>query len=218
MTAAPVINPVVILSTYYAFSGNLKVVAARICLGIVSSVIIGLFFAPRSSKKDEVLRGGAFYRLMCGCSGYEDLGSAATFRGKTALFIRHSQTEFFSVGKYLVIGTFFASFFQMSGTYSFAAAQNRGGLAASLLVMMMMAFALSLCSSSDAVIARSFARQFPMGALMGFLVFGPMMDIKNVMMLSSGFSARFIGKLLAVAFLVCFFVVFIFFSFEGIGL
>lgn len=45
--------------------------------------------------------------------------------------------------------------------------------------MMVMAFGLSLCSSSDAVITRSFAAQLPMGAIMGFLVFGPMMDIKT---------------------------------------
>jgi len=36
-----------------------------------------------------------------------------------------------------------------------------------------------------------------------------MMDIKNVMMLSSGFSRRFIGKLLFTAFIVCFAVVFL---------
>jgi uncharacterized membrane protein YraQ (UPF0718 family) len=32
MTATPVINPVVILSTYSAFSGNLTVVIGRVCL------------------------------------------------------------------------------------------------------------------------------------------------------------------------------------------
>jgi uncharacterized membrane protein YraQ (UPF0718 family) len=36
-----------------------------------------------------------------------------------------------------------------------------------------------------------------------------MMDIKNVLMLSSGFSKRFIGKLLFTTFTVCFAVVFL---------
>ena len=89
-------------------------------------------------------------------------------------------------------------------------------LAVSIIIMMTMAFVLSLCSSSDAVIARSFANQFPMGAIMGFLVFGPMMDIKNVMMLSSGFSKSFIVKLLFTAFIVCFAVVFLFTGLGGI--
>jgi uncharacterized membrane protein YraQ (UPF0718 family) len=218
MTVSPVINPVVILSTYYAFSGNAKVVAARVGLGIVASIIIGLLFASRSAKKKYVLSGGALDRLMCSCGCYEDAESVTTFRGKAGLFIRHSQAEFFNVGKYLVIGTFIASIFQTLGTGAFTAAQSGAGLAASILIMMAMAFVLSLCSSSDAVIARSFAKQFPMGALMGFLVFGPMMDIKNMMMLSSGFTKRFICKLLAAASIVCFLVVFLFFKFGGIGL
>ncbi len=50
------------------------------------------------------------------------------------------------------------------------------------MLMMAAAFILSLCSSSDAVIARSFASQLPAGAVMGFLLFGPMMDIKNMLM------------------------------------
>ncbi len=208
MTATPVINPVVILSTYYAFSGNLTALLGRVFLGIISSVIIGLTFAF-SSPKNQVLSGGTLDRLMCSCGCYEDAESITTFWGKAELFIRHSQAEFFSVGKYLVIGTFIASVFQVLGTGMFTSAQRGAGLALSIMIMMAMAFVLSLCSSSDAVVARSLSQQFPMGAIMGFLVFGPMMDIKNVMMLSSGFSKHFIGRLLFTAFAVCFSIVFV---------
>ena len=162
------------------------------------------------------MSGGALDRLMCSCGCYEDVESIPTFSGKLGLFLRHSQAEFFSVGKYLVIGIFIATVFQVLGTGIFTAAQRGADLAMSIVIMMGMAFALSLCSSSDAVIARSFSRQFPMGAIMGFLVFGPMMDIKNVMMLSSGFSRRFIIRLLFTAFFVCFAVVFLFFGLGGI--
>lgn len=208
MTATPVINPVVILSTYYAFNGNLTVVVGRVCFGIIAAIIIGLIFAI-CPPKDRVLSGGALDRLMCSCGCYEDAESITTLSGKVGLFIRHSQAEFFSVGKYLVIGTFVASVFQALGTGIFTSAQSGAGLAVSIIIMMVMSFVLSLCSSSDAVVGRSFANQFPMGAIMGFLVFGPMMDIKNVMMLSSGFSKRFIGKLLFAAFIVCFAVIFL---------
>jgi len=209
MTAAPVINPVVILSTYYAFSGNLSVVIGRVGFGIMAAVIIGLIFMIWPPKS-HVLSGGTLDRLMCGCGCYEGVEAAATLWGKISLFIRHSQAEFFSVGKYLVIGAFIASIFQVLGTGIFTAAQSGAGVLVSILVMMVMAFLLSLCSSSDAVVARSFAGQFPLSAIMGFLVFGPMMDIKNVMMLSAGFSKRFIGRLLLTAFIVCFVVVILF--------
>jgi uncharacterized membrane protein YraQ (UPF0718 family) len=208
MTATPVINPVVILSTYYAFSGNLAVVLLRVCFGIIAAVVIGLFFAVYPPK-GRILSGGMLDRLMCGCGCFENAESIATLRGRAGLFLRHSQAEFFSVGKYLVVGTFIAAIIQVLGIGKFAVSQRGAGLAISIVLMMLTAFILSLCSSSDAVIARSFAMQFPMGAVMGFLVFGPMLDIKNVLMLSSGFSKRFIGKLLVTAFFVCFAVVYL---------
>lgn len=214
MTATPVINPVVILSTYYAFSGNMTFVLGRVCLGIISSVSVGLIFTVWPPK-GPVLSGGALDRLMCSCGCYEEAESVTSFKGKAGLFLRHSQAEFFSVGKYLVIGIFISTLFQTMGTGMFTAARSGTGLVISILIMMAMAFVLSLCSSSDAVVARSFANQFPMGAIMGFLVFGPMMDIKNVMMLSSGFSKQFIAKLLFTAFIVCFTVVFLFFGLGG---
>lgn len=215
MTASPVINPVVILSTYYAFSGNIPMVAGRVGLGIIAAVLIGLIFAVRPPK-GPVLSGGALDRLMCSCGCYDGTESVTTFREKADLFLRHSQAETFSVGKYLVIGTFISSIIQVTGTGLFTNAQNGAGLVISTLIMMVMAFVLSLCSSSDAIIARSLAGQFPAGAIMGFLVFGPMMDIKNFMMLSSGFTKAFIVRLTIVAFAVCFAVVILFSVLGGI--
>ncbi|MDR2354783.1 MAG: permease [Clostridiales Family XIII bacterium] len=213
MTVTPVINPVVILSTYYAFSGDMRIVIARICLGIVSAVLIGLAFALRPPK-NAVLAGGASAEFLCGC--YEDAEALTRRGGRFELFLRHAQTEFFDVGKYLVIGVFVSAVFQAIGAGTLASAQSGAGRAVSLAVMMFMGFALSLCSSSDAVVARSFANGFPQSALMGFMVFGPMMDIKNVLMLSACFLGRFVTRLAISAFVICFAVVFLF-SYGGGG-
>lgn len=208
MTVSPIINPVVILSTYYAFNGDMSIVLSRVCMGIISSIIIGFSFEFKPAKKN-LLKGGTLDGLMCRCGCYEDTESITTLKGKLGLFLRHSQAEFFDVGRYLIVGTFISSLFQAVSTGTFVSAQSGTALAVSIIIMMIMAFVLSLCSSSDAVVARSFVNQFPMGAIMGFLVFGPMMDIKNVMMLSSGFSKGFIGRLLFTAFTVCFLAVFL---------
>jgi uncharacterized membrane protein YraQ (UPF0718 family) len=193
----------------------MRVVLVRVCLGVLSAVLIGLVFALRPPK-GAVLAGGAFAGLLCGCGCYEGAETVPGFRGKTGLFFRHAQAEFFDVGKYLMFGIFVSSVFQTFGAGVFVSAQGGAGLAVSVAVMMLMGFALSLCSSSDAVVARGFANRFPQGALMGFLVFGPMMDIKNVLMLSSCFSKRFVTGLAAVAFAVCFAVVFLFFGPGGV--
>jgi uncharacterized membrane protein YraQ (UPF0718 family) len=203
MAATPVINPVVILSTYYAFNGNMRMVLARVLIGVVSAVLIGLAFALRPPKA-QVLSGGALGGMLCGCGCCEDAETVTGFRGKLDLFVRHAQAEFFDVGKYLVIGVFISAVFQALGVSAFASARGGAGLAASVAVMMFMGFVLSLCSSSDAVVARSFASGFPAGALLGFMVLGPMMDIKNVLMLSSCFSRVFVARLAATAFVICF--------------
>jgi len=208
LSAAPVINPVVMLSTWYAFGGNWKIVACRVGLGLFCAVLIGLTFSG-AKFKSNVLTGGGLGAL-CGCGCAADPGA-----GKLESFMLHTQSEFFSVGKYLLLGAFVSALFQTMG----AGLSRTGageGLLLPLLLMMAMAFLFSLCSSSDAVVARSFAAQFSMGALMGFLVFGPMMDVKNVLMLSGSFSKKFVLRLAFTMFAVCGAVVFAAFSL-GLG-
>lgn len=208
LSAAPVINPVVMLSTWYAFGGNWKIVACRVGLGLFCAVLIGLTFSGDGSKSD-VLTGGGLGAL-CGCGCAADPGA-----GKLESFMLHAQSEFFSVGKYLLLGAFVSALFQTMGA-GLSRTGAGDGLLLPLLLMMAMAFLFSLCSSSDAVVARSFAAQFPMGALMGFLVFGPMMDVKNVLMLSGSFSKKFVFRLAFTMFAVCGAVVFAAFSL-GLG-
>ena len=205
MTATPVINPVVMLSTYAAFNGNLSVMLGRVGMGILSAVLIGCWFALRPGKLPALSAG--YDRIMCSCGCYGGAGDASTAGEKVSLLLRHSQAEFFSVAKYLTVGAFLAAIFQVAVTNSLLL-QTPTDFALSLLLMMALAFLLSLCSSSDAVVAKSFAARFPLAPVMGFLVFGPMMDIKNVLMLSGGFSRRFVAKLLFVCFAVCFVVVY----------
>jgi len=207
LAVTPIINPVVVLSTWYAFSGSWKIVACRAGLGIVCAVAVGLTFSRSGIKNTGVLGGaaGGTY-CSCGCSTDPDAG-------RFSVYLQHAQGEFFSVGKYLVLGAFISALFQ---THLAGLFRSGNSLLPSLLVMMAMAFCFSLCSSSDAVVARSFAAQFPLGALLGFLVFGPMMDIKNVIMLTGSFSGRFVARLALTMFLVCAGVVFTAFSF-GLG-
>ncbi|MPM08598.1 putative two-component membrane permease complex subunit SMU 747c [bioreactor metagenome] len=70
--------------------------------------------------------------------------------------------------------------------------------------MMAAAFLFSACSTSDAFIARSFSGSVPLGAIMGFLVFGPMMDVKNILMLFAGFKKKVVLGLAALIFVLNF--------------
>ncbi|MDR0433676.1 MAG: permease [Gracilibacteraceae bacterium] len=203
MTAAPVINPVVIFSTYYAFNGNMRVVALRVILGLAAALAVGVTFVIFPPKK-HIMTDNSPARAVCESSYWEIEGGETDFLGKISLLFRHAQIEFFNMGKFLAFGSFVSAVLQTVAPKTLASSASGGGLILSLLIMMSMGFLLSLCSSSDAVIARAFASQFPPAALMGFMIFGPMMDIKNALMLSSVFSGRFIARLTFTAFAACF--------------
>ena len=70
--------------------------------------------------------------------------------------------------------------------------------------MMLMAFLLSLCSSSDAVVARSLSGTLNFIPTLGFLVYGPMMDVKNMIMLHGYFKKSFIIRLAVTISAVCY--------------
>ena len=188
--AAPVINPVVLLSTYYAFGGDWKMVLSRAGFGIAVALALGIFLRLHPPK-ESVLSGNTSSAIVCSCGCEDGAEAPAGLLQKTLAFLRHAQAEFFSVSQYLIIGALVASVIQTLSATLFSAGAG-GGLGVSILVMMAMAFLLSLCSSSDAVVARGLSGAFPTGAIMAFLVFGPIFDIKNVLMLSAGFKKRFI--------------------------
>jgi uncharacterized membrane protein YraQ (UPF0718 family) len=55
---------------------------------------------------------------------------------------------------------------------------------------MLLAFIMSLCSNVDAFFAAAFAGTFSPGSLVAFLVFGPMINVKTLVMMTSTFKAR----------------------------
>jgi uncharacterized membrane protein YraQ (UPF0718 family) len=70
------------------------------------------------------------------------------------------------------------------------------GEVSSSLVMMGLAFVLSLCSEADAFIASSFQSTFTIGSIVAFLVYGPMLDIKNVLMMLAAFKKKLVLSLI----------------------
>lgn len=202
MLVSPVINPVVILSTWYAFNGSYKMIAARCGLGVLCAVLCGLTYLVRPPR-DYIL--GNAVPIQAACEDYSLLMNTDTRLSRFLLMMRHAQNEFFAVGKFLLTGIFVSTLFQ---DLLSQAVSSGGGIAPwrALLLMMGLAFVLSLCSSSDAVVARSMAGSLPVGAVLGFLVFGPMMDIKNAAMLLSGFKTVFVTRLFITTVLVCFLV------------
>lgn len=101
----------------------------------------------------------------------------------------HGADDFLEVACYLVAGAFFAAAAQTFLDRQFIMhIMSTNWL--SILIMMALAIALNLCSEADAFVAASFRNLVGMPGQLGFLVLGPMFDIKLFFMYFSIFSRR----------------------------
>jgi uncharacterized membrane protein YraQ (UPF0718 family) len=194
MLSAPLVNPVVIASTLYAFHGQPYIALLRVCTGIAVALAVGISFIFFTEEKSIIRQGQD--KLSCSCeycsSGTE---SGKGISAKLGMVFSHAGAEFFEVGRYVIVGAFLSSLFQVAVPKDiFDKLLGRNVL--SLIVMMLAAFVFSVCSTSDAFIARTFTNQFSTGAILGFLILGPMIDIKNLLMLLSSFKKGFVVKLI----------------------
>ncbi|MEN6388989.1 MAG: permease [Syntrophomonas sp.] len=191
MLAAPIINPVVISSTAVAFSSNHTMVWLRMGAALLVSFATALVLS--FSVKGTQLNPNAVINIGT-CShdhGCDHDHRAATFGNRIVRTIQASCDEFFEMGKYLIIGAFLGALAQTFIPRSLLSGVGQNHLL-SIIIMVGFAFAVSVCSSADAFIAASFAASFSPGALLAFMVMGPMVDIKNTLMLFKAFKSRFV--------------------------
>ncbi len=186
MLTGPVINPVVMFSTFIAFGNQWSMVFYRGGMALIVALIIAVIISYQF-KGNQLLKQVNHSH----CSH----PAAGTLAQKFVGMLRHAVDEFFSVGKYLIIGAFVAASMQTFLKTSTLIELGQTETTSSL-VMMGLAFVLSLCSEADAFIASSFRGTFSDGALVAFLVYGPMVDIKNMMMMSGVFNKRFVMYLI----------------------
>jgi len=188
MLAAPVVNPVVIASTFVAFrarSSLWTMVVGRFALGMVVAIVVGWVIGERS--KEELLRPRADDEAP---PPLELAAPEPRWKG----FFVHLGNDFLFMGRFLLLGATLAALVQ-----TFLPASVIDGVAripvVSLLVMMGLAFVLSLCSESDAFIAASFVAFGP-AAQLAFLVFGPMVDFKLAALYLGTFKRGFFPTML----------------------
>ncbi|HEX2908452.1 MAG TPA: permease [Phototrophicaceae bacterium] len=190
LLAAPVMNPVVLVSTYVAF-GFGPVWIGRVGLTLVVAIGVGLVFAL-GAKPQEVLRSRSFLPVMGG-SGEIIAPPIITprkpfFAGMHDALIQ-AGNEFFEMGRYLIIGSLLAAGMQTLVSQDVLLALGRGPVI-SVLVMQALAFLLSVCSTVDAFLALAFVGTFTTGSIITFLTFGPMVDIKSTLMFLGVFKRR----------------------------
>ncbi len=182
LLAAPVVNPIVILSTYAAFGWG-PVLIGRLVFSVLIAFIAGLLFnlaAPEEALLPTTQADEA-------CRVVDERQGTGYGRFWQALAI--GGDDFMDMARYLIAGSMMAAAMQTLIPQSTLLALGSGPII-SVVIMMALAFVLSICSTVDAFLALSFVNSFTTGSILAFLVFGPMVDIKSSLMFLGVFRKR----------------------------
>ncbi|MBD2679997.1 MULTISPECIES: permease [Nostoc] len=117
---------------------------------------------------------------------------------KLRLVIDNSVQELRELGGVMVIGSAIAAAIQVLAPRELILSLGAGPIS-SIVVMLILAVVVSICSTVDSFFALSFASTFSSGSLLAFLVFGPMIDIKGVGLMLSIFKPKTVFYLFALA-------------------
>ncbi len=186
MLAAPIVNPIVILSTYAAFRGQnaMEFTTLRVLVGFFVAVMVAL--AVHNLPMWAVVRRGVSAEAPV--EPTEPHTHRFSFRIGSA--VRVAVTDFLDVMVFFIFGVAVSSLFSTAVNQELIMPLALNDWIATGS-MMGLAAVLSLCSTSDAFIAATFIA-FPTVAKLAFLTFGPMFDLKLLFIYSAVFRKRFV--------------------------
>lgn len=199
LVAAPIVNPFVIASTALAYRMDLHMAVLRTAFGYLMAVsaglLLGRFFKGSSFFNVAFLLGAAGSCSCCGASGdhsghvHSGASSSERFTARLLRALRHASSDFVAMAPYLAVGAFIAALASVHVDRKAFLALSEQPVAAGGL-MILLAFLLNLCSQADAFIAASFNGLLPFSSQMAFLLTGPVLDLKLLLMYRTVFKKK----------------------------
>lgn len=197
MLASPIINPVVLLSTYTAFYLiDPSIFYLRVVLGIVIALIIGvimgLLFKENVIKEEE--------QHHC-CHHHEK--TKKCLKNDLIFILKHGCSDLFGVLKFLMIGALIASLVQTVVPKDILLIFSDNKIL-SIITLMLFGYTISLCSTSDSFVGKSLLNNFSKASVVAYLLVGPMIDVKNTFVLFGNYSKKFVITLISLIFIMTF--------------
>lgn len=191
LIAAPIVNPIVIITTHQAFGFDDGILIARLLGGFAVANLIGWLYS-RHPDPDGLLTE----RFAASCAfAQEDEGLAAHDRGRRSL--AQFVVELRAVMPALVIGSALAGAVQVLVPRDALLAIGSNP-ALSIVAMIALAMIVSICSNVDSFFALSFASTFTPGSIVAFLLVGPLVDVKMLALLRTTFRTKVLVGLVVI--------------------
>lgn len=181
LLAAPVLNPIVVFSTYVAFRGQPEIILLRMVFTLITAMVVGFIFSFAKDKREII-----HIQPQELCHTDHTHGH---HHSRFQDFVSTMQTEFVEMMSLMIVGGLIAATTQTLIPRQFITSLGTGPVI-SIVAMLILAFVVSICSNVDAFFALAYASTFTTGATLAFLVFGPMIDIKSLFMMSTTFKPK----------------------------
>lgn len=216
MLGAPIVSPIVALSTWQAFVKDQPLVMTSLRLGIGYLIAIGCAFVVANLRPERILQPGALGAAARRRSGlsigaqpsaveprapeFSEIVATASLPKKLLLAVQSATADFLDVAFFFIIGTAITSVFNTGVRQEVLVPFAETPLLA-VTSLMVLASLLALCSTTDAFIAWTFTA-FSSAAKLAFLLFGPVFDLKLFWLYSLIFKKRFVAALAVGLFIV----------------
>lgn len=187
LIAAPIVNPIVIITTHQAFGLDDGVLIARLLGGYAVANLIGWLYSRHPDPNGLVTDR---FRAACAIAESDTGGRG---RRSLAQFV----VELRAVMPALVIGSALAGAVQVLIPRETLLAIGSNP-ALSIAAMIALAMIVSICSNVDAFFALSFASTFTPGSIVAFLLVGPLVDVKMLALLRTTFRTRVLAGLVVI--------------------
>jgi len=178
--AAPIINPITIVTTYQAFGWNDGILISRIIGGLLIANLVGLIFSTHPAPQTLLTRS---FQAACAVDPHAEHGTR-THRTLVS-FARESA----AMMPALIVGAGIAGLIQVAVSRNLLITLG-GNPLWSVLALMGLAFIVAICSNVDAFFILSFGSTFLPGGIVAFLLFGPMIDVKMLALMRTTFTVR----------------------------
>jgi len=181
LLAAPILNPVTIITTYQAFGWEDGILVSRVLGGFVIANLVGAVVAAHPSP-DRLLTPS--FQAACDVAGHAH-ASVSRIRRSAGAFAEETSAMLPA----LFVGSAIAGAIQVGVHRDLLSSLGSNPLL-SVVALLVLAFVVSICSNVDAFFVLSLGSTFMPGGIVAFLVFGPMIDIKMLSLMRTTYTAR----------------------------
>lgn len=188
LLAAPILNPITIITTSQAFGLDNGILVARLVGGFVIANLIGWLFSKHPDQQ-----GLLTDRFAAECRIPDPHEHRQTRWQKSIELFTHESGIIMPA---LFIGSLAAGVVQVVVPRAVLLSLGSNPVW-SILAMMMLAFVISVCSNVDSFFILPFASTFMPGSIAVFLIFGPIVDIKMLTLMRTTYTTRVLVRITA---------------------